>query len=381
MVTLIRLHQSKGGIEKVMIDTANAMVERGHNVTIVFSDKKGSDPGFSLDSRVKLVNYAWKKYPFTLGGILRNIRAISLEREEYRRKRIMLASKAKAYQLREIIENESADVYITYDPRITWILHEQLNVAKPIISTTHFSPEDVAARSEFCWLKKSLAEAGPIQVLMPSFVKRMKGFIPEAKDIVAIPNAVDQSDLKASLEKPKIINIGRVTRGKNQKTLAAAWKLIMNKFPTWTIEVWGEKDFDREYVAELEKYISTEGLDRTFLLYGKTSCVDEKLESSSIFAFPSVDEGFGLALAEAMAKGLPCIGLAECSSVNELIRHGENGLLCQNTPESLAKALEALIENRAMRQKMGACASKDMEAYAPSVVWDQWEKLMYRLVK
>lgn len=46
MLTTIRFHQSKGGAEKVMIDMANAMVERGHSVSIIYRDKSGDDPGF-----------------------------------------------------------------------------------------------------------------------------------------------------------------------------------------------------------------------------------------------------------------------------------------------------------------------------------------------
>ena len=379
MVTLIRLHQSKGGIERVMIDTANAMVEKGHNVTIIFSDKKGSDPGFSLDPRVKLINYARNEYPFTLCGVLRNIRAISFNREEYRRKRILLACKAKAFQLKELVKDQSADVYITYDPRITWILHEELGVRRPIISTMHFSPEAIAMRSEFCWVKKSLEQAGPIQVLMPSYVERMRRFVPDAKEIISIPNVVLQDNVKALLVNPKIINVGRVSKQKNQKTLAAAWKLIKDQFPDWSVEVWGEKDFNKKYSAELERYIKANELGDRFLLCGKTDRVNEKLQSSSIFAFPSIDEGFSLALTEAMTKGLPCVGLTECPSVNELIQHGKNGLLCENTPESLARALAFLMENFEVRRKMGEYAAKGMEEYSPQNVWDQWERLLLRI--
>ena len=78
LVTNIRLHHSKGGIEKVMIDFANEFTRRGHRVSIVFFDKNGSEPGFPLDSRVKLFNCSGVDYPIGLNGVIRNIRAISL---------------------------------------------------------------------------------------------------------------------------------------------------------------------------------------------------------------------------------------------------------------------------------------------------------------
>lgn len=222
LVTNMRLHHSKGGIEKVMIDFANEFTRRGHRVSIVFFDKNGSEPGFPLDSRVKLFNCSGVDYPIGLNGVIRNIRAISLTKESYRRKRIMLASRAKAFQMADVIKNIPADVFVTYDPRVTWMLYEVLNVRKPIVSTIHFSPKEVAKRSEFSAVKKAMENAGPIQVLLPGFVEEMKKFIPGA-DIVSIPNVVAQVEERFEHKAKKIINVGRRTKQKNQMMLAEAW--------------------------------------------------------------------------------------------------------------------------------------------------------------
>lgn len=380
LVTLIRLHQSKGGIEKVMLDTANAMAQRGHNVTIVFSDKKGDEPGFHLDKNVKLINYAYEKYPFMMNGLMRNLRAISLKKEDYRRKRIMLASAAKAIQMSKIISEVPADVYITYDPRVTWMLYDQLKIRKPIVSTMHFSPEDIAKRAEFCSLRKALSCAGPIQVLLPSFVSQMRQFVPEAKEILAISNVVEPQMERAQLDAHKILNVGRVVDQKNQKLLAEAWALIKQRFPDWCVEVWGETDFNEKYTSQVNSIISSNKMADSFKLCGTTSNVKDKLQNSSIFVFPSVSEGFSLALTEAMAMGLPCIGLKSCQSVNELIRHGENGLLCDNTPESLAAAMIRLMEDKSLRLMMGRESVNRMNNYSPQIIWDQWERLLFSLV-
>lgn len=49
-----------GGVEKVTCNLANAMVERGHEVTILYRDEKEGQPYFYLDSRVKQQNILYE---------------------------------------------------------------------------------------------------------------------------------------------------------------------------------------------------------------------------------------------------------------------------------------------------------------------------------
>ena len=81
-----------------------------------------------------------------------------------------------------------------------------------------------------------------------------------------------------------------------------------------------------------------------------------------------------------MAAGLPCVGLKDCAGVAYLIKDGVNGLLCENTPESLASALERLISDKQLRQRLGNQARMDMSQYHPNQIWDRWEKFIYSLV-
>lgn len=107
-----------------------------------------------------------------------------------------------------------------------------------------------------------------------------------------------------------------------------------------------------------------------------TANVPSKLKEASIFAFPSLFEGFGLALAEAFAMGLPAVGCKDCSAVNTLIRDGENGFLTESTPEAFAKGLAKLMESEELRRKLGEEGKKDMKAYSADRVWGTWEKLI-----
>ena len=100
------------------------------------------------------------------------------------------------------------------------------------------------------------------------------------------------------------------------------------------------------------------------------------LNDASIFAFPSLFEGFGLALGEAMSKGLPSVGCLDCSAVNDLITNEKNGLLVNPTPREFADALLRLMDDYDLRVKLGTQARKDISKYSPEKIWSTWHDLI-----
>jgi glycosyltransferase involved in cell wall biosynthesis len=80
------------------------------------------------------------------------------------------------------------------------------------------------------------------------------------------------------------------------------------------------------------------------------------LQACDIFLMVSLGEGFGLALAEAMACGAACVA-ADSGALREIVEHGTSGLLV--TPRdstALADAVEKLARNEELRCQMGRLA-------------------------
>ena len=127
--------------------------------------------------------------------------------------------------------------------------------------------------------------------------------------------------------------------------------------------------------------ISSQTIRTSVFRGGATDNVLDVYNKAAIFAFPSAYEGFGLALTEAMSAGLPVIGYKNCPAVNELIKDGENGYLCEDGVNAFAQALDKLMSDEKLRKKMGKAAKEDMKQYDSEKIWDMWEKLIEQVAQ
>lgn len=373
-IVLVNLWKlNKGGTEKVFFDMANNLYQRGHSVTAIVNDPANTDPVFPISPGVHYCNCASVKKSLFRAKFCNNIRACcSISRAERKRKRIKL----NAMPIRNEIEKINPDIIVSFNAKATYWLLDILGIEKPIITMFHLSVQEIIGDDMFPLYKGALERCACIQVLMPEFVEELLKFM-KPKRIVHIPNVVPQYEVQAVLDNSLIINVGRISREhKRQHLIVEAFALLKEKFPEWNVECWGPTNVDPEYTHEIEKMIIQYGLSGRVRLCGITDDVASKLRDASIFALTSYSEGFGLALTEAMSMGLPAVGCLNAPGVNSMVRHGKNGLLCNDTPSDIADKLAMLMADRDLRLRYGKQARNDMRQYAPEKIWDEWETLL-----
>jgi glycosyltransferase involved in cell wall biosynthesis len=78
-----------------------------------------------------------------------------------------------------------------------------------------------------------------------------------------------------------------------------------------------------------------------------------------VFVQTSEFEGHPKALLEAMACGVAVIG-SDVPGIREIIRHGENGWLCNPEPVAIKNSIEQLMSNNELRHKLGKAARQDI---------------------
>jgi glycosyltransferase involved in cell wall biosynthesis len=131
--------------------------------------------------------------------------------------------------------------------------------------------------------------------------------------IVVSTNGVEHSldahpvDISGAL-RDGAVYVGRLHPVKNIDDAIRAWRLVVDRFPRARLTIIGAPDTPA-YLAELEKLIVVSKLEGNVTLVG---LVDEEakadaLARAKVFLFPSGEEGWGIALAEAMRAGLPCV--------------------------------------------------------------------------
>lgn len=378
--------QMAGGVEKVTCNLANAMVERGHEVTILYRAGLEGTAYFPLDKRVKEVNILFKNHQKIISeklpGYLRVYREVIRLFSQNRAQGINAVYKGKQYgpAIREYLKENPADVILSCSIPSTKYVIADAKSNIPVVEMIHSHP-----KVQFPDLsKEEIAAANQckvMQILLESGLPIAKKYFPSLP-IVVIGNPVfpakkmahpgDQKDCY------KIICVGHISGTKQQLMLAKAFKKLADKYPNWIVELWGTPG--NLYQKELIKWIKSNHLEDRGLLKGRTNHIDDILKKGDIFCLPSRGEGFPLALSEALAAGIPSVGFNDSTGVCDLIHDGVNGFLPNRSVNELAEALERLMANPVLRKKMGQNGIEDMKAYDPDIIYNKWENLLQKVV-
>lgn len=101
-----------------------------------------------------------------------------------------------------------------------------------------------------------------------------------------------------------------------------------------------ERD-DQPAYDRLQALVNTLGLhDRVVLRRGFVEHPERYLQMADVFLFPSVSDGLGTAVLEAICCGVPVVAHRLPGVTDAWIRDGENGVLCEATPEAFAQGVE-----------------------------------------
>ena len=198
------------------------------------------------------------------------------------------------------------------------------------------------------------------------------------KNVVCIGNVVYASHENHEIQREKvIIHVGRLDRKVKRQHLALeAFSRIANDYPEWKLKLVGGDSVPTNYLDEMREYVIGHKLNSRVIFAGKCENVYPELISASIFVFPSLYEGFGMSLCEAMSAGLPVIGFENTPGVSELIQDGVNGILCNNSVESLADAYRLLILDEKLREDMGRNGKYFVAQFNVENIFNKWDRII-----
>ncbi len=152
----------------------------------------------------------------------------------------------------------------------------------------------------------------------------------------------------------QLVTTGRLIAQKGHRYLLEAMRSVIATFPKVHLFIIG----DGPLRPELERMIQQLRLEKQVFLMGAKDPKEIKslLWKAGVFVFPSLSEGQGVALLEAMASGLASVASA-IPSVKEIDPEGKAILLVTpGDPESLAEGICHLLASPQKRKAMGECA-------------------------
>ena len=85
--------------------------------------------------------------------------------------------------------------------------------------------------------------------------------------------------------------------------------------------------------------------------------LERGLRDAAVFVYITHSEGLGSGALLAMSAGVPVVA-SNVGGLPEIIRHGENGLLVENTPPAIAAAVRELLGDPALARRMGEAARR-----------------------
>lgn len=158
-----------------------------------------------------------------------------------------------------------------------------------------------------------------------------------------IPNAVSPEFFKVTNKPslpPHVVCTSVVSEWKNTILLVKAGDRLHAEFPDCEIHFFGDCNEGHPYG---QMFIESLKSRPWCVFHGKSSLetITASLRIATCAVLPSIQENFGLSLAEAMAAGVPCIG-SDAGGIPDVVRHGTTGLLFTSNDED--ELSERLLE-------------------------------------
>jgi glycosyltransferase involved in cell wall biosynthesis len=170
-----------------------------------------------------------------------------------------------------------------------------------------------------------------------------------------------------------VVAAGRLSTQKGFDLLLAAWEPVAAARPGWQLRIYG-----RGHLRDsLEATIAARGPGAAVSLMGVTHDIGSALAGGSVFVLSSRHEGFGMVLIEAMSKGLAVVSFDCPHGPADIIDDGRDGLLVPaGDVEALSAALLRVIDDEALRRRLGAAGVESAQRYDRTEITARWEDLL-----
>ena len=180
--------------------------------------------------------------------------------------------------------------------------------------------------------------------------------VPEPLRVSPAERAAGRAALGVGADHIAILMAARLEGWKGHKVLIEAIRLLRDdRLKVWIVGG-VQRDFERRYLDELERQVADGGLQGCISLLGEREDVRMLMALADIYCQPNTaPEPFGVAVAEAMRSGLPCV-VSKTGGSAELVNLESAVLTSPGDPITVAAAIAKIAADSDLRRRMGRAA-------------------------
>ena len=345
-----------GGIERVVVNLANAFVEIGYEVDILSIYCKNQTLPYEIYPKVGL-KYIYRFGEEVLKQKAKNSKFYKVYFKNFHKTYLSLVVGFKFRDYQVLIDNNwlSKPLFCSV-PRYIKIIH-------------YITPKFHTRNRSF----------DTLVLLTHSEAKR---YLAYHKDVRIIPNFFPFiPHTCADLSQHRILSVGRLIEGKGFLRLIEIWALVQDSIKSthkdlsnWQLIIVGSGELQEV----IESKIKALNLQDSVILKPFTKNIEAEYLNASIYVMGSFSEGFGMVLLEAMFYGLPCVAFDIKTGPSDIIEDNKSGYLIEdNHLGDFAQKLKNLMFNESLREVMGKEAKKIAnEKFSKEKIMQQWVELL-----
>lgn len=353
-----------GGAERAAANLINRLIAAGHEVVLI-TLLAYDDQDYPIDPRVRLI---------TLDMLGQSDGALHALASNLRRVRA----------LRAAVRESGADVlvsFITSSNVLALIATAGLGV--PVVGSERIHPPFASTSALWRRLRRVLYRRAHAIVALTETSAAWLSAHTSARRVEVIPNMVSwppstfgaplpPSSVRTDPDRLMLLAVGRLSCQKDYPTLLEAFSRIAAEREAWDLVVVGSGDS-----TALSALAERLGIGERVFWIGNVGNVVDWYRAADLYVMCSLFEGFPNALAEAMAAGLAVVSSDCPTGPAELIEHEENGLLVPpEDPARLAAALARLMDDEALRKRLGKAARDVVERFDAARIAERWDVLL-----
>lgn len=371
-ITIVIAGLGGGGAERVCVNLANAWIDRGYQPTILTISQNSRPSAYAIDARVVLRDIGWPRWARSyelnaaaIAPIMRGLQAARCPELIHDIKMLAL--------LRYAILTTDPDVVVSMidqtNVRVLAAMHEAI---APVIVCEVTDARRVTLRSwqhaREALYPRAAAVVAPDQAIADWFSAR-------GAKATAIANPLFPPSVFIPVKttsRRRVVTLSRLSMEKRPEWLLRAFAIVSKKQQAWDLEFYGLGP-QKNTLEHLAEKLAPDRIR----FHGFTHDPYTPLNGADLFVSASRIEGFGNAIWEALASGVPVIAMDAGPSVNKLVRHGIDGLIVkENSVAALAAALERLMNNEEERKSYASRAPEVIDRFSYEAALTQWDKLL-----